>query len=346
LICTVAVASLLAACLLLATPCGVVAQERELAEWDEYAERVSRAREVAADASGELMDSRAAADLAARIYTLVPARESVRIGDDQIVSVDNSVLRSLLTELDTGEDPRERAEALEKVSAHLVSLESAVGIVGDPVPSDPQLLAELLDDRQVDTSAVEEFIARALQRLAEWVGSLFGEVEEGGGATVLDWMVRVLVAVLAAILGYVAYRVIQRIRRSAAERDMRLADVGGAPIVAAAEGLPADALAHADGLAAAGRYREAVRALYGGAARSLVDAGAVKQTRTLTSGELLAAAAPAIPRGKDALARLTSAFDAAWYGHRDPGETGYVRARADHVAIVAESRPTSGDEAA
>jgi hypothetical protein len=335
------------ALLLAALPHHARAQEREISTQADYAERVSEAREVAEEAAGELLDSRSAADVAARLNTLLPARESVRLSTTQVVIVDNSVFRALITDLDTGDTPGEREEALAGIIAHLASLESAVGFTGEPVPADPELLEELLAERELDTSQIEEFVLRMLQQIGEWLDSLFGDMEGSTSATVLDWMVRALVLILAAILAYIAFLVFQRVRRAAAERDLRLADMAGAPVVAAAEGLPEDALAHADELAAEGRYREAVRALYGGAARLLVEAGAVRQTRTLTSGELLAVAGPAVPQVRETLSRLTLSFDVAWYGHRDPGEPGYAQARADHTAIAHALRDlSSGGEAA
>lgn len=321
--------------------------EDDAATWADYADRVALAREAVDDSVGELLDSREGTDLAARVFTLLPAREVVLLGERQTVVVDNSLLRSMVTDLDTSDTSQERAEAVGDLSAHLTSMQFAVGQQGETVPTDPELLGEILDARQPDNSQAQEYINELAQRFAAWFDSLFGEFGGESATNFIDWVVRGIVLVLALVLLYIAFRVLKRLRRSTKERDTRIAEASGAPVVAAAEGLPDDALAHADGLAAAGQYREAVRALYGGAARSLVEAGEIRQARTLTSGELLAAVGPALPEVRQTLAHLSAVFEAAWYGHRDPGESGFLQARADHVLILsALTRESSGGEAA
>ncbi len=333
--------------LLLGALAGVAMAEEEVATWAEYAQRVELAHEAADDATGELLDSSEGTQLAARINTLLPAREVVLLGEDEAVVVDNSLLRAMVTDLDSSDTPAERSSAVTDLSAHLASLQTAVGEPGEDVPADPELLDEILAEREPDTSAIQAYLAEMLQRILAWFERTFGNVGGETAVGFIDWVVRGIVLALAVALVYIAFRVLQRLRRSAAERDLRIADAGGAPVVAAAEGLPDDALAHADSLAAAGEYRQAVRALYGGAARSLVEAGAVRQTRTLTSGELLSAVGPALPEVRQTLTHLTALFEAAWYGHRDPGETGFAQARADHTQIVsALTHDSSGGEAA
>ncbi|TLM72997.1 MAG: DUF4129 domain-containing protein, partial [Actinobacteria bacterium] len=93
---------------------------------------------------------------------------------------------------------------------------------------------------------------------------------------------------------------------------------------------------------ASGRTRDAVRALFGGAARTLVERGVVPQTRTRTDGELLADVSRAAPPVAPPLSELTGAFELAWYGHVEPGEDGYAGARGAYertLAEVGEMRP-------
>ena len=333
--------------LVLGALAGIAVAEVEATTWSEYARRVSLAHDAVDDAADELLDSSEGTELAARINTLLPAREVVVLAEDEGVVVDNSLLRAMVANLDSSDTPAERASAVTDLGAHLASLQSAVGEPGEDVASDPELLDEILAEREPDTSAIQAYLAELIERALAWFERTFGSFGGETAVGFIDWVVRGIVFAIAVVLVYIAFRVIQRLRRSAAERDLRIADAGGAPVVAAAEGLPDDALAHADALAAAGEFREAVRALYGGAARSLVEAGAVRQTRTLTSGELLSAVGPALPEVRQTLTHLTALFEAAWYGHRDPGETGFAQARADHAQIVsALTHHSSGGEAA
>jgi hypothetical protein len=339
--------AMVAACVLLIIATQAAAADRP-ATWDDYAERVTEARVAAYEAKDDLLDSREASDLAAQLNTLIPARESVAMGEEQTVVVDNSVYRAMVTELDTSSTPSERGDAVDDIVAYLDSLHVAVGEPRDAgVPSDPELLDELLGARRAETSQIEEYIQELLERLGAWLEELLAGTEGSGAGVVLDWVVRGVIILLALGLLYVALRVVQRIRRSAARRDMRLSQSAVAPVVAAAEGLPDDALGHADELARQERYREAVRALYGGAARTLVDTGVVKQTRTLTSAELLTFADSEAPEVGAHLAHLTTVFESAWYGHRDPGQAGFDQAREDHLRVVAAVRErATGGEAA
>jgi hypothetical protein len=138
-------------------------------------------------------------------------------------------------------------------------------------------------------------------------------------------VVLVLTVLLAVLLVLVVVRAIIRARSGIATRPGQAA-MPPEPVVPAAEGLPADARAHAASLAAQGRYRDAVRALFGGAARRLVEAGLVRQARTRTNGELLSEVRAVLTQAHVPLSALSSTFEGAWYGHLDPGADGYAEA--------------------
>jgi hypothetical protein len=111
--------------------------------------------------------------------------------------------------------------------------------------------------------------------------------------------------------------------------------------------LPDDPLEFAERLAAEGRRRDALRALYGGAARRLVETGAVRRMRTRTNAELLRDVRVVAPHVASALSALTERFEAAWYGHGDPGETGFLAAKHSYAEVMeAAGRPSAdGPEA-
>jgi len=133
-------------------------------------------------------------------------------------------------------------------------------------------------------------------------------------------------------------------RRKKASGAGELPEAPGSPAVAAAADLPTDALGYAESLAASGAHREAVRALYGGAARHLVDTGAVTRMRTRTNLEMLRDVAAAAPDLAGPFEALTREFERDWYGHADPGSAGFERARCEYGRIV-DAAAAAGPEA-
>ena len=119
----------------------------------------------------------------------------------------------------------------------------------------------------------------------------------------------IVLLVPTAIVLAILIRALLNARRGAAraERSRSGPAHTEGPVVAAAADLPDDPLAFAEALAAGGRRREAMRALYGGAARRLVDAGAIRRMRTRTNAELLRDVRESASLAAPALAALTDA---------------------------------------
>ena len=305
----------------------------------DYASRVERARSAAHDADPDTLAPEAATELAATVHALLPDGERVRVGDGE-VEVDASVLGGLATGLASAKTQRQRADALVRLQRHLDSLHTAVGGLdaAERVRSDPKALAALLErgDAEGGPTLAERF-GELVQRAIRWLQErLSGVLTPEQSQTVGSTLWTVLIVVLALVLAYVLFRFLVALRLALARADdeIALASEVGRPVVAAAEGLPPDALAYAEELAAAGEYRAAVRALFGGAARRLVEAGVLAQTRTRTDAELLAEVAPAAPRAHPALSLLTADFERAWYGHADPGVEGFARARELYGQVI------------
>jgi hypothetical protein len=139
---------------------------------------------------------------------------------------------------------------------------------------------------------------------------------------------------------------VRGLRRSLTDHDARyLREQDYAPVIPAAEGLPADALTFAEDLAGQGRFREALRALFGGAARSLVERGLLRSTRTRTDGELLSDLRESAPGVVSPLRSLAETFESAWYGHFDPGVEGFRAAKDDYrETLSAVERTVSAEE--
>jgi hypothetical protein len=310
---------------------------------DDFRRRVEQAYEIA-QSSTTLVETESEADeLVGRIAGLLPGAERVRY-EDRVVEVDDSVLAARLAELDVAPTPEVRRTAVERVAEHLRSLRAAVGARGgEPVPEDPETLSALLATGEEGEPG---FLADLVRRALEWLESLFGGIEfsQSSGSELLIQAVLWLVGI--GLGGLLVWLLSRAVRARRARREGAKPGEDDTPaIVPAAEGLPRDALSYADELARDGRFRDALRALFGGAAREIVRAGIVRQTRTLTNGELLRAVRPGSSTVHVPLAALAGAFDVSWYGHADPGPRGYAAARDLYEAVLRATgaRATQGD---
>jgi hypothetical protein len=324
-----------------ASPAALAASEMTA---DAYAGAVSGARSALARATPRIAGESVARAAAGDVVRLVPERASVAVGAERI-QVDGSVTHRLAGRLADATDAGARERAAAELDGHLASLESALGRRGAPPADDPAVLTEVLAGIGVrGQSELERTLSELMERLnaalEEFFASLLDTRAAGTGARVAF-----LVLSGVAALGILAlvYTVVRRWLRSTAPRPRAVAGVALAdgPVVEAAEGLPPDAARYAAEAAAEGRYRDAVRALFGGAARTLVARGVVAHARTRTNAELLADARAARPAIHAPLRALCGVFEPAWYGHGDPGPEGYdiARARFEEVLALADGRP-------
>lgn len=305
-----------------------------------FAARVDRAYAIVRDAQ-PVESASEAARVASEVHRQIPPAEVVTFRGRRI-EVDSSVADSLATQLDGAGTDDGRREAAERLEAHLASLARAVVLDGPAVRQvspDATRLRALVDRHRGDArSDLVERLAAWVERVGDFLERLFQRVGSTPGVrTGWDVFMWLAIAALVLVLAFTLYRLVVRLRAAFSSVDEPAPSPldGSAPVVAAAEGLPPDALAYAEELAAMGRFREAVRALFGGAARRLVERGVVAQTRTRTDGELLAEVAAAAPRVHAPLAPLTQLFERAWYGHVDPGEPGFGEARARYAEALA-----------
>ncbi|MDO8964260.1 MAG: DUF4129 domain-containing protein [Coriobacteriia bacterium] len=295
--------------------------------YPEYRSRVERARAAVVSAGKDVGREAAAESLADTVDDELGMPFEVTQGTTT-VETDPTEVRALVTRLRDAASPDSRVIAAGALRTYLDTLMRALGEEGAKgARSDPELLDRLLAGRRPGDVARSDWLGDQLRiwldRLAEWLNSLGGG---GGGGT--DRLIIILVLAVPALLALgVLVRALVLWRRGTTRGDKRLREADPGPVVAAAADLPEDPLAYADALAAEGRGRDALRALYGGAARRLVDAGAVRRMRTRTNAELLRDVRSAAPSVAPTLTELTDRFEMAWYGHSDPGPAGYALAR-------------------
>lgn len=301
----------------------------------EYTVRVNDAADVVRAARDvPTITPENAKELSARVLELLPPTESVKQVDD-VVLVDNSVLASLAERLATEEAASERRRIAEDMDAHLAALVSATGTPGNAVPADPAALKTLLADQKVqERNPLSEYFASLVDRLGAWLMNWFDTASVSPETSSVVRIVSiVLFAALALGLLWMAFKVVAHLRSGTSRRTPRPVLAEDSAIVAAAEGLPDDALAHADELAVRGQWRDAVRALFGGAARDLVAAGYVIEAHRRTNGELLLEIRPTAPEVYEPLAALCVEFERSWYGHHEPGAEGFDRSRELYISV-------------
>lgn len=304
----------------------------------DYRDRVRRALDVTIAAhDGVPYSASASEDLAIRVDELLPPIEVVLV-DGRGVLVDNSMLRSMVESLRAARSPGQRLHLADRMEEHIASLAVAVGTGdGAKIGSDPAALRALLAGR---TAPGDEGISKTLSEwidaLLAWIGTQWGNVTSSPGGAFLTELIRwAVIVTLVGLLTFLAYRVFERVRSSLAAADSAVPTVGDiASMTPFEEALPADALAYADDLAGEGDFRDAVRALMRGSVRALRHAGWLYRTRARTTGELLylLEGAPATIDGP--MRGLALEFDRVWYGHRDPGPTGFARAREYYLRLT------------
>ncbi|MHB9002890.1 MAG: DUF4129 domain-containing protein [Coriobacteriia bacterium] len=335
----------LVACLTLALVVGA-AGARDVDSVASYRERVTRARELVELAlAGTSPDEIEAFTLATKLNELLPATELVDVNGTS-VRVDNSVMRGMVARLASSPRADVRLDVVRELSAHLQSLEAATTAPGTDVPQDAEALERLLaegkpDGRSSLSSLFGDLVDRVGRMIMAWWESVGASPAVGRTLTTVTV---VALALLTAFLLWVLVRAFLASRSGAARspRGVGASSVGA--IVTAAEGLPQDPLAFAEELAAGGDVRGALRALFGGAARTLTRAGVVRQTRTHTNGELLAQVrASGVPRLHGPLASLCARFERAWYGHHEPGADAFARARDEYLEVAGAAHGASPD---
>lgn len=255
----------------------------------------------------------------------------------------------LADRLRTARSAEERRRAKDDLEAHLRSLVSLESSGAQRVEHDRELLERIMAEEGVaEGAAAQAFLRRLQQQVLDWfervVSRWFGSDAASAG---LEAVYYVVLAASALVAAWLVWRVLSAFlgRSSRGRADRRRRAAGPVePVVDAARDLPSDALAYAEAEARAGRFREAVRALFGGAARLLVERGAIPVARTRTTAEILHDVLDRAPAAHRPLAALAGVFEPAWYGHVDPGADGYAAARlayleVDQAAAAAGDRP-------
>jgi hypothetical protein len=303
----------------------------------EFSARIDRASAAVSAAGSRVASGTVAADLADTVDALLPLDMEVVEGTATIAVADDTMVRELTSRLRDATSPGARRAVLRDLASHLASMRAAVGVAGSN-PADPAALREILAGRPVTTGSGSDWLGKQIEKVLQWIADRLSALNPPGtGAHPFApsrLVTGAIIAVPVLLVVWVLLRARRRRRGSTSEPGAVAGLASHGPVVDAAADLPADPLAFAELLASDGRYRDAVRALYGGAARHLADEGVVIRMRTRTNQEMLRDVEVGSPALAPAFGRLTSDFEAAWYGHADPGGNGFSRARVSYESVV------------
>jgi hypothetical protein len=308
-----------------------------VAPLEEYRDRIRKAQAVVRDGyRTAIVSASAAQEIAFSVDEYLPAIEVVAVGGRRI-TVDNSVLRSLVERVRSSPTPDGREQALTQMNDHLASLLAAVGTgARSGIPEDRAALERLLAGQAMNRDpAISRRISEMVDRVVQWIGERWGAVTATpAGRFLADALWWAIVLILVLLLGLLSWQAVVRIRAALASSDPAASVGGPSGTAAPEEPLPADALSHADGLASHGRFRDGVRALMRGSVRALRHAGLLRRTRARTTSELLGQLAGADTAVLTPMRGLSVRFDRAWYGHADPGPAGFDEARREYEALA------------
>jgi hypothetical protein len=330
------VAALAAGAVLALVMCAPALASAAPVDSSAFASRVESASAAVAAARSDVASGTVAQSLADAVDALLPVDLAVTEQTSTILVADDAIVHGLTGGLRNAASASQRRVALDDLAAHLESMRQVLRAGGEE-PSDPSALRQLLATRPVTTDSggnwLNQQIAKLLQAISDWLGRLNPPGTSGSPFAPARLIAYLVVGAPVLLVAWVLVRAMRRRRRRAALPAAAPSDIH-APVVSAAADLPADPLSYAETLASQGRHRDAVRALYGGAARHLADVGAVTRMRTRTNLEMVRDVRASAPALAPAFSRLTADFETAWYGHADPGGAGFHRARESFEAIL------------
>ncbi|HYS55511.1 MAG TPA: DUF4129 domain-containing protein [Thermoanaerobaculia bacterium] len=222
----------------------------------------------------------------------------------------------------------------------LTSAQLRAASTGTVSPADQKLLGELekqqsaealkpggeVFSRELENASIFTRMAQAIEKAFDWIGEKLAnffdwlkkfwpdiKLTKQRPTAGMRWIVGAVVAMIAIIIGVLAFEVIRRSRRRAAE-----VMVESVPATSARDADPLSRGAnewerHAVQLAAAGRIREAIRAWYHAVLVTLYGNGILTFRKGRTNWEYVSTLTPSIPWRGD-FVKLTRRFEHEWYG--------------------------------
>jgi hypothetical protein len=187
---------------------------------------------------------------------------------------------------------------------------------GGSVTTTVQGEAPLLEQIGGSIAAMFRWLGRLIAKILDWIFDLFPRSQPGerGAAGGAGWAVTAVTIVIALAIALLAFEVARR-----SKRREKTAVAISEPVGSRRDEDPLSRGAtewerYAAQLAAAGRFREAIRAWYHAVLVTCYSAGVLHFRKGRTNWEYVATVAPSIP-WRPELIELTRRFELEWYGH-------------------------------
>jgi hypothetical protein len=183
-------------------------------------------------------------------------------------------------------------------------------------------------------TAAAKWIGDKIMKFYEWMGRFWPkDPKKKPGSSAMRWTVGTLVGLILLILAVLAFEVIRRSRKRARE-----AVEESAPLTSASDDDPLSRGAnewerYAAQLAAAGRFREAIRAWYHAVLVTLYGANILHYRKGRTNWEYVAATSPE-HAWRARFIELTRRFENEWYGSDDSSSDALDECSAAARAVI------------
>lgn len=262
---------------------------------------------------------------------------------------------ALLTDIEAG---RERYRLIAHLDATIAALRS--GRRGAAVTkADAALLEQLKHEQEIDEMrkgggiagleqpkgpwyerfaewlrSAGQWLRDKIERFFDWLSKLWPE--EGllrhGATGGIRWIVILIVALIVIIIGILAFEVVRRSRAAPAETVEESAPIGSKGDEDPLSRGATEWERYAAQLAAAGRFREAIRAWYHSVLVTCYSAHILSYRKGRTNWEYVAAVGPRVP-WRPEFVQLTKRFELEWYGsdHSSQDAMDECSARAQRI---------------
>ena len=234
---------------------------------------------------------------------------------------------------------------------------------GENTPIDPKLLERVAREQEVpelvqggeipvtpQTTSMMERVAQAIAEIFRWISDVVGRffdwlfdlfprsmVIEPGETGGMRWIVGALVVLIVLLIVLLAIEVTRRARRASAVAVEESAPLGSKRDEDPLSRGVSEWERYAAQLAAAGRYREAIRAWYHAVLVTCYSAGILHFRKSRTNWEYVSALGPSVPWRPEFIT-LTRRFEREWYGSDQSSAEALEDCREHARAIIAGVR--------
>lgn len=176
--------------------------------------------------------------------------------------------------------------------------------------------APMLERIAASISRMFAWLGKQIARLIDWIIDLFPRRRaDGAGATAgMRWIVIAVAILIAVSIAILAFEVARRTKRGDSQSVANSEPLGSSRDEDPLSRGATEWERYAAQLAAAGRYREAIRAWYHAVLVTCYAAGVLHFRKGRTNWEYIAMLAPSVT-WRPELMQLTRRFEREWYGH-------------------------------